>query len=504
MPSPVRKCDNIFVNGASGIIKLGDLGLATLWRGLTTPQSVIGTPEFMAPELYEEKYNEKVDVYSFGMCMLELATMEYPYAECKNAAQIYRKVTTGVLPSGLDKVENQELRQFIELCISHDPELRPESRMLLKHPFFESIRTGKINCPGVDKAICERNQEEEGRPVAAVEGGLDGPCSSDEADSSAGGAPCARPRSSHDSVPGSELSCPSPVGAAPPAHGSMPAMLTSLSVNGSSFAPSSGVGTPERNGSPAPTDASGYALAAPPPLTPPGAAAPSHAMSAELPLAPTPTPTGDVSAANAQLLSQLLPPVSAPPDVPLGRDFAVVCKRIEGDVGKLSFQLRFVEPEGSCKTIEFAFDLEEDTADAIAAEMMEDLALSAAEASSIASLITRELMRVREEGDATPADVGLSVAVPAPVRTSVDNPIARHGSGIPSPLAQAPSLPTVASAADLTRITTSSGATPGPAADEASGRPPSIFELIQAMNEVHAQERAMCMPDDAQRQRQHV
>ena len=108
----------------------------------------------MAPELYEEKYDAKVDVYryerqgivpscarvfaplcsigslvmsaeslcrvriptlhvdvgrstlcggqtppapppySFGMCLLELATMEYPYAECKNAAQIYRKVTT--------------------------------------------------------------------------------------------------------------------------------------------------------------------------------------------------------------------------------------------------------------------------------------------------------------------------------------------------------------------------------------------------------------------------
>lgn len=47
----------------------------------------------MAPELYEEKYNEKVDVYSFGMCMLELATMEYPYCECRNAAQIYKKVT---------------------------------------------------------------------------------------------------------------------------------------------------------------------------------------------------------------------------------------------------------------------------------------------------------------------------------------------------------------------------------------------------------------------------
>ena len=42
------------------MVKIGDLGLATLWRGLTTPQSVLGTPEFMAPELYEEKYNEKV------------------------------------------------------------------------------------------------------------------------------------------------------------------------------------------------------------------------------------------------------------------------------------------------------------------------------------------------------------------------------------------------------------------------------------------------------------
>lgn len=53
----------------------------------------IGTPEFMAPEMYEEHYDESVDVYAFGMCMLEMATSEYPYSECQNAAQIYRKVT---------------------------------------------------------------------------------------------------------------------------------------------------------------------------------------------------------------------------------------------------------------------------------------------------------------------------------------------------------------------------------------------------------------------------
>ena len=53
-----------------------------------------GTPEFMAPEMYEEHYDEAVDVYAFGMCMLEMATSEYPYKECTNAAQIYRRVTS--------------------------------------------------------------------------------------------------------------------------------------------------------------------------------------------------------------------------------------------------------------------------------------------------------------------------------------------------------------------------------------------------------------------------
>lgn len=48
----------------------------------------------MAPELYEEEYNELVDIYSFGMCMLEMVTFEYPYCECRNPAQIYKKVTS--------------------------------------------------------------------------------------------------------------------------------------------------------------------------------------------------------------------------------------------------------------------------------------------------------------------------------------------------------------------------------------------------------------------------
>ena len=53
----------------------------------------------MAPELYEEEYNELVDIYSFGMCILELITCEYPYSECRNQAQIYKKVTSVSFPT---------------------------------------------------------------------------------------------------------------------------------------------------------------------------------------------------------------------------------------------------------------------------------------------------------------------------------------------------------------------------------------------------------------------
>lgn len=88
------KCDNIFVNGHLGQVKIGDLGLAAVLRESQQAHSVIGTPEFMAPELYDEEYNQLVDIYSFGMCVLEMLTGEYPYIECDNPAQIYKKVTS--------------------------------------------------------------------------------------------------------------------------------------------------------------------------------------------------------------------------------------------------------------------------------------------------------------------------------------------------------------------------------------------------------------------------
>ncbi|XP_015931862.1 probable serine/threonine-protein kinase WNK4 [Arachis duranensis] len=131
------KCDNIFVNGHLGQVKIGDLGLAAILRGSQSAHSVIGTPEFMAPELYEEEYNELVDVYSFGMCLLEMLTSDYPYCECTNPAQIYKKVTSGKLPMAFFRIEDGEAQRFIGRCLLPAAK-RPSAKDLLLDPFFLS------------------------------------------------------------------------------------------------------------------------------------------------------------------------------------------------------------------------------------------------------------------------------------------------------------------------------------------------------------------------------
>ncbi|KAL8166639.1 hypothetical protein V2J09_008138 [Rumex salicifolius] len=129
------KCDNIFINGNQGEVKIGDLGLAAILRKSHAAHCV-GTPEFMAPEVYEEEYNELVDIYSFGMCILEMATFEYPYSECSNPAQIYKKVISGKKPDALYKVKDPEVRQFIEKCLAK-VSCRLSARELLNDSFLQ-------------------------------------------------------------------------------------------------------------------------------------------------------------------------------------------------------------------------------------------------------------------------------------------------------------------------------------------------------------------------------
>ncbi|XP_051127712.1 probable serine/threonine-protein kinase WNK9 isoform X2 [Andrographis paniculata] len=141
------KCDNIFVNGNHGEVKIGDLGLAAILRKTHVAHCV----EFMAPEVYGEEYNELVDIYSFGMCMLEMVTLEYPYSECTHPVQIYKKVVSGKKPDALYKVKDPEVRRFVEKCLVTAAD-RLSARELLHDPFLQIDNYGYDPRPSIEES----------------------------------------------------------------------------------------------------------------------------------------------------------------------------------------------------------------------------------------------------------------------------------------------------------------------------------------------------------------
>jgi len=67
------KDDNIFVS-AEGKYKIGDFGISKVLKDSSKAESIKGTPNFLAPEIYlgKEGYTKSVDLYSLGIVLYRL------------------------------------------------------------------------------------------------------------------------------------------------------------------------------------------------------------------------------------------------------------------------------------------------------------------------------------------------------------------------------------------------------------------------------------------------
>lgn len=136
------KSDNIFVNTAIGEVKIGDLGLARERRNKRF--TVVGTPHFMAREMFEgEGYTEKVDIYAFGMCLIEMATGIRPYNEFSDTKDIYKSVLQGIFPKALQSITEPCLKSLIISCIV-PTSFRFTASQCLDHHFFHP----EVHCGG--------------------------------------------------------------------------------------------------------------------------------------------------------------------------------------------------------------------------------------------------------------------------------------------------------------------------------------------------------------------
>lgn len=91
----------------------------------------------MAPELVQckMKYNEKVDIWSFGIFAFELSESQPPYSTETEEKTLY--FITKKKPQKIKDRFSKSFKDFVSKCLTKDPQLRPTVKALLKHKFIK-------------------------------------------------------------------------------------------------------------------------------------------------------------------------------------------------------------------------------------------------------------------------------------------------------------------------------------------------------------------------------
>lgn len=119
--------------------KLTDFGVSREQSDATMTAGV-GTSLWMAPEvMMGEQYNEKADIFSFGVVLSELDSHMLPYSQAKHADSGHKLTDTAILQlvsMGRLRVEFSahalpELRELGEACVAIEPQDRPTSAEIL-------------------------------------------------------------------------------------------------------------------------------------------------------------------------------------------------------------------------------------------------------------------------------------------------------------------------------------------------------------------------------------
>lgn len=127
------KPDNIFLSDC-GKCKIGDFGLVI--DNTDMAHACEGDNKYMAPELLTSVFSAKADVFSLGIAMLELATdVELPADGLP-----WQLLRQGYMPQECYEVLSHDLCSTIRWMMTPDPNDRPTTEEVLRHPLITSKR----------------------------------------------------------------------------------------------------------------------------------------------------------------------------------------------------------------------------------------------------------------------------------------------------------------------------------------------------------------------------